>query len=117
MTRPPSTVDEAGTGTPPAAAPSALRAVSGAPRWLRGALLCGGLALAAWLPNGLYPAVAVDILCWALFAVSVDLLLGFTGLLSFGHAAFWGTSAYATGLAAIHLGLPFPLAVLAGALA
>ena len=43
----------------------------------------------------------MDILCWALFAVAVDLLLGFTGLLSFGHAAFWGTSAYATGLVAI----------------
>ena len=52
---------------------------------------------------------------WALFAVAVDLLLGYTGLLSFGHAAFWGTSAYATGLIAIHVGLPFPVAVLGGA--
>ena len=40
---------------------------------------------------------------------------GYTGLLSFGHAAFWGASAYATGLVAIHSGLPFPLAILAGA--
>ncbi len=56
------------------------------------------------LPWFLYPPVAVDILCWALFAVSVDLLLGYTGLLSFGHAAFWGTSAYVTGLVAIHAG-------------
>ena len=38
----------------------------------------------------IYPPVALDIACWALFAVAVDLLLGFTGLLSFGHAAFWG---------------------------
>jgi branched-chain amino acid transport system permease protein len=117
MTQPPSTVD---TTVPAAAAgsapPSALRAAAAAPRWLRWALLAAGLLVALWLPNGLYPAVAVDILCWALFAVSVDLLLGFTGLLSFGHAAFWGTSAYAAGLAAIHWGLPFPLAVLAGAL-
>src|SRR6185369_346824 len=75
-----------------------------------------GAAVALWLPNGLYPAVAVDMLCWALFAVAVDLLLGYTGLLSFGHAAFWGTSAYATGLVAIHLGAPFPVAVLSGAL-
>ena len=50
--------------------------------------------MALWLPNGLYPAVAVDMLCWALFAVAIDLLLGYGGLLSFGHAAFWGTSAY-----------------------
>ena len=67
--------------------------------------------------HGLYPPVAMDILCWALFAVAVDLLLGFTGLLSFGHAAFWGTSAYVTGLVAIHAALPFPVAVLGGALA
>lgn len=81
-------------------------------RWL---LLGIGAAVALWLPNGLYPPVAVDMLCWALFAVAVDLLLGYTGLLSFGHAAFWGSSAYATGLIAVHLGGPFPVAVLAGA--
>ncbi|MEV0720839.1 branched-chain amino acid ABC transporter permease, partial [Asanoa sp. NPDC050611] len=100
----------------PRQSPSVLRAVAGAPRWLRWVLLAAGLAVAFWLPNGLYPAVAVDMLCWALFAVAVDLLLGYTGLLSFGHAAFWGTSAYATGLVAIHAGVPFPVAVLAGAL-
>ncbi len=76
-----------------------------------------GVAVAVWLPNGLYPAVALEILCWALFAVSVDLLLGYAGLLSFGHAAFWGVSAYSTGLAAIHWGLPYPVSVLCGALA
>jgi branched-chain amino acid transport system permease protein len=97
-------------------APSVLRTVARAPRPLRWLLLAAGLAVALWLPNGLYPAVAVDMLCWALFAVAVDLLLGYTGLLSFGHAAFWGTSAYATGLVAIHAGVPFPVAVLAGAL-
>ena len=67
------------------------------------------------LPWFVYPPVAMDIAAWGLFAISVDLLLGYTGLLSFGHAAFWGTSAYATGLIAIHAGLPFPLAVLGGA--
>src|ERR1700754_1725483 len=97
-------------------APSVVRAAAHAPRWLRWVLLAAGLAVAVWLPNGLYAAVAVDMLCWALFAVAVDLLLGYTGLLSFGHAAFWGTSAYATGLVAIHAGVPFPVAVLAGAL-
>ncbi|HEV7709696.1 MAG TPA: branched-chain amino acid ABC transporter permease [Asanoa sp.] len=102
--------------TKPARSPSLLRAAGAAPGWLRWSLLAAGLAVALWLPNGLYAAVAVDILCWALFAVAVDLLLGFTGLLSFGHAAFWGTSAYASGLVAIHAGVPFPVAVLAGAL-
>lgn len=87
------------------------------PRWAGWALVAVGALVALWLPNGLYPAVAVDMLCWALFAVAVDLLLGYGGLLSFGHAAFWGTSAYTAGLAAAHLGVPFPVAVLGGALA
>ncbi|GAA3242298.1 branched-chain amino acid ABC transporter permease [Dactylosporangium siamense] len=87
------------------------------PRWAGWLLLAAGALLALWLPNGLYPAVAVDMLCWALFAVAIDLLLGYGGLLSFGHAAFWGTSAYTAGLIAAHLGVPFPVAVLGGALA
>lgn len=80
-------------------------------------LLVAGLGLALALPWLLYPPVATDILCWGLFAVALDLLIGYAGLLSFGHAAFWGASAYATGLIAIHSGLPFPVAVLGGALA
>ncbi|MFC7220205.1 branched-chain amino acid ABC transporter permease [Streptomyces polyrhachis] len=87
------------------------------PRWLRAGLLAAGLAAVLVLPWVLYPPVAADILCWGLFAVAFDLLLGHAGLLSFGHAAFWGTSAYATGLIAIHSGLPFYAAVLGGALA
>ncbi|NDU76380.1 branched-chain amino acid ABC transporter permease [Actinomadura sp. DSM 109109] len=77
--------------------------------------LAAGLVAALVLPWFVYPPVALDIACWALFAAAVDLLLGFTGLLSFGHAAFWGGSAYATGLIALHSGLPFPVAVLGGA--
>ena len=78
-------------------------------------MLLVGLAVLVVLPYQIYPPVAMDILSWGLFAISVDLLLGFTGLLSFGHAAFWGGSAYATGLIAINTGWPFPLAVLGGA--
>lgn len=85
-------------------------------RNLRLGLITAAVLIAIWLPNGLYPAVALEMLCWALFAVSIDLLLGYVGLLSFGHAAFWGVSAYSTGLVAIHLGLPYPLPVLCGAL-
>ncbi len=83
--------------------------------WQRWGLLAVGLAAALALPWFVYPPVAMDIAAMALFAIALDILLGFTGLLSFGHAAFWGGSAYATGLVAIHLGVPFPLAVLAGA--
>ncbi len=82
--------------------------------WLRWGLLAAGLLVAFGLPWTLYPPVATDIVCWGLFAVAFDLLLGHAGLLSFGHAAFWGTSAYGTGLIAIHSGVPFYVAVLGG---
>ncbi|HST82391.1 MAG TPA: branched-chain amino acid ABC transporter permease [Kineosporiaceae bacterium] len=78
-------------------------------------LLLAGLVIALALPWLIYPPVAMDIACWALFAAALDLLLGFTGLLSFGHAAFWGGSAYVSGLISLHLGVPFPIAVLGGA--
>jgi branched-chain amino acid transport system permease protein len=46
---------------------------------------------------GLYPVFVMKLLCFAIFASAFNLLLGFTGLLSFGHAAFFGTAAYFTG--------------------
>jgi len=83
----------------------------------RPVLLAVGLVTALALPWMIYPPVAMDVLCWALFAVALDVLLGFTGLLSFGHAAFWGTAAYTAGLLAIHYSVPFPVAVLGAAVA
>src|ERR1035437_418415 len=59
-------------------------------------MLAVGLIAALALPWIIYPAVAMDIAAWALFAISVDLLLGYTGLLSFGHAAFWGLQTVAS---------------------
>jgi branched-chain amino acid transport system permease protein len=56
------------------------------------------LALAIAAPLlGLYPVFVMKALCFALFACAFNLLLGFTGLLSFGHAAFFGFAAYVTG--------------------
>ena len=46
---------------------------------------------------GLYPVFVMKLLCFALFACAFNLLLGFTGLLSFGHAAFFGSAAYVAG--------------------
>ncbi|MGE8201736.1 MAG: branched-chain amino acid ABC transporter permease, partial [Variovorax sp.] len=43
---------------------------------------------------GAYPVFVMKLMCFALFAAAFNLLLGFTGLLSFGHAAFLGGSAY-----------------------
>lgn len=58
----------------------------------------GLLALALLAPMlGLYPVFVMKLLCFAIFASAFNLLLGFTGLLSFGHAAFFGSAAYITG--------------------
>ena len=76
-----------------------------------------GLLLALILPLVIYPVLALDIIAWGLFAVALDLLLGFGGLLSFGHAMFWGTAGYTAGVVAKNAGAPFPVAVLAGVLA
>jgi branched-chain amino acid transport system permease protein len=70
------------------------------------------LGLAA--PFLVYPVFAMDVLCLALFASAFNLLLGYAGLLSFGHAAFLGSAAYVTGYAARSWGLPTELAILAG---
>ncbi len=91
------------------------RLVEGRSPAVRLGLLVVGLVVAFGLPWWIYPPVALDIAAWALFAVALDLLLGYTGLLSFGHAAFWGSSAYATGIIAIETGMPFYVAVLGGA--
>jgi len=64
------------------------------------------------LPVKVYPVLALDILLWGLFAVSIDLLLGFGGLLSFGQAAFWGSGGYTAAVLASRFHLAFPLAVL-----
>jgi branched-chain amino acid transport system permease protein len=53
------------------------------------------LAIAPFI--GLYPVFLMKALCFAIFACAFNLLLGFTGLLSFGHAAFMGSAAYGTG--------------------
>src|ERR1019366_9915008 len=47
--------------------------------------------------TGIYPVFMMKLLCYAIFACAFNLLLGFTGLLSFGHAAFFGSAAYITG--------------------
>ena len=71
------------------------------------ALMFGVIAL---LPAmGVYPIFVMKVLCFALFACAFNLLIGFTGLLSFGHAAFLGAAGYACGHAVKMWGFP-PLA-------
>jgi branched-chain amino acid transport system permease protein len=65
-------------------------------------------------PLFVYPIFLMNVLCFALFACAFNLLIGYVGLLSFGHAAFLGTAGYITGHAAKVWGLPPELAILAG---
>ena len=71
------------------------------------------LLLAPWVG---YPVFLMKALCFALFASAFNLLIGFTGLLSFGHAMFFGFAAYVTGHAAKVWGLTPELAIVCGTL-
>ncbi len=80
---------------------------------LYGLLLLGLLAVPF---IGIYPVLVMKLLCFALFASAFNLLLGYTGLLSFGHAAFLGGSAYATGHALKLWGVTPEIGLLIGTL-
>ena len=80
-------------------------------------LLYGALVLIALLlplQDFIYLVFAMKVLCFALFACAFNLLLGFTGLLSFGHAAFFGTAAYITAYFCKELGYSPELGILLG---
>ena len=63
---------------------------------------------------GIYPVFLMKALCFALFACAFNLLIGFGGLLSFGHAMFLGTAGYVSAHAAKVWGMPPEVAILAG---
>jgi len=70
-----------------------------------------------WMaPLGGYTALATRVIVLGLAAMSLNFLLGFTGVLSFGHAAWFGLGAYGAGLTLKYLALSTPLAVIAGML-
>lgn len=61
-----------------------------------------------------YPVFLMKLLCFALFACAFNLLIGFTGLLSFGHAAFFGSAGYVTGYLLATIGLSTELGIALG---
>ena len=65
-------------------------------------------------PFVVYPVFLMKALCFALFACAFNLLIGYVGLLSFGHAVFLGSAGYATAHAAKVWGLSPELAILFG---
>jgi branched-chain amino acid transport system permease protein len=72
------------------------------------------LAVLLCAPFLMYPVFLMKMLCFALFACAFNLLIGYTGLLSFGHAAFFGGAGYVAGYALRDMHLPVLIGLLAG---
>ena len=77
--------------------------------------IAGLFALLLAAPFVVYPVFLMKVLCFALFACAFNLLIGYAGLLSFGHAMFFGGAAYITAYTVKDLGWPTELGILAGA--
>ena len=101
--------------TAPAAPPSPGRAPRRGTFLVATAVMTVALAVAPLL--NVYPVFLMKALCFALFACAFNLLIGFGGLLSFGHAMFLGTAGYVCAHAAKEWGWPPEAAILAGTLA
>ena len=83
----------------------------------QGVALVVVIALIAILPLvGVYPIFLMRLLCFALFACAFNLLIGYVGLLSFGHAAYFGMGSYVSAWTAKHTGLTPELSILLGGL-
>ncbi len=67
-------------------------------------------------PTVLYPVFLMKVMCFALFACAFNLLLGYVGLLSFGHAAFFGMGSYVAAWTAKNWGISAEVAILLGGL-
>ncbi|MFN7193073.1 MAG: branched-chain amino acid ABC transporter permease [Rhodospirillales bacterium] len=78
------------------------------------AIVVAMVAVLLVLPHLLYPVFVMKVLCFALFACAFNLLIGYVGLLSFGHALFFGWAAYVSAHAAKIWGFPPELVILSG---
>jgi branched-chain amino acid transport system permease protein len=96
---------------------AAAETVSGLSSWKGMLLVVAALALAPLLSDGYALVLLTDVLVFALFAVSLHFLLGPGGMVSFGHAAYFGLGAYAAALLFLRWQLPMELALLAAPLA
>jgi branched-chain amino acid transport system permease protein len=67
-----------------------------------------------WLLARYQLSIATELLIYGLLALSLDLIMGYTGMVSFGHAAYFGLGAYASALTLLNWEMPLPLAVVAG---
>lgn len=82
------------------------RRLAGAVRWIAAHRVAASFVFLVVFTRLLpYEALAVNVLIYGLFALGFNLLFGYTGMLSFGHAAFFGVGAYCTGIAIVHFGV------------
>lgn len=72
------------------------------------------LLVVPFVPQLIYPVFVMKVLCFALFACAFNLLLGHAGIVSFGHAAFFGSAAYITGYAVREMALTPEIGIVAG---
>src|SRR5581483_11173277 len=97
-----------------AASTNSTRAEAVLPPFWNTLLVAVLLAAAVAAPFFFYPVFLMKALCFALFACAFNLLIGYVGLLSFGHAAFMGSASYITAHTVKVWGLPPELGILAG---
>lgn len=86
---------------------------------MKKALLVGSVAVLAalpWLLARHQLSILTELLIFGLLAMSLDLLMGFTGMVSFGHAAWFGLGAYGSALLLLTYAVPLPVALVGGAL-
>jgi branched-chain amino acid transport system permease protein len=84
--------------------------------WWLGLIFIGALILPL-VVGEFWVHVAVEILILGLFAVSFNMIFGYMGQLSFGHAAYYGVGAYATGMLLVKASIPLPICLVASMIA
>ena len=109
-------VDSSSTASPPAGAAVDLGPLRRAPRWRPAEIGFWLLPIAAYFAFPFHHQLLSQIAIVALFALSLDIILGYAGIISLGHAAFFGIGAYTAGLLAKHV-VADPLLGLAAAMA
>jgi branched-chain amino acid transport system permease protein len=85
---------------------------AGVPVRIMVALLIAALACIPWVAPGFFTILATDVIVFCLFAASLHFILGLGGLVSFGHAAFFGSGAYVAALLVTYANAPMELAFL-----
>ncbi len=116
-TRRPGRGEAAPTSTPAARAARRARPAAVGPAWLRpaaGAVALAALALVPVVASDYFVVLATEVLLLSLFALSFNLLFGYTGLLSFGHAAYFAVGGYVTAVLLVRdvaLVLAVPIAI------